>query len=126
MSQNILVVASISALLLLLTFSEISANECGTVEFIDPKIIRGTQTVRGAWPFLGALYYIEQSKFFCGSTLISAKNVLTGRLVEKRNSFKVKLNRQLNITAAHCVQNKYSALKLAPEGLFSNSISRFF
>lgn len=83
MSQNMLIVSSLFVLLLHLRFSEISANECGTVEFIDPRIIRGTQTVRGAWPFLAALYYIEQSTFFCGATLISAKNVLTGKLFKK-------------------------------------------
>lgn len=83
MSQNGLIVSLMLIVLLVqLRFSECSANECGTVEYIDPRIVKGTQTVRGAWPFLAALYYVEQSKFFCGATLISSKNVLTGNLLQ--------------------------------------------
>lgn len=78
MSQNVWIVKTLIVLLIYMKVNEISAYECGTTEFIDPKIVRGTATVRGAWPFLAALYYIEESKFFCGSTLISSKHVLTG------------------------------------------------
>lgn len=101
MSQNVLLLVSLLiALHLHSRFNAITCNdECGTVKFIDPRIVRGTQTVRGAWPFLVALYYIEESKFFCGATVISTKNVLT---------------------AAHGVQQKNSLLKLAPEGFFAN------
>ncbi len=97
MLQDLLFVSLLIVLLLHFKFIGISANECGTVEYIDPKIVRGTATVRGAWPFLAALYYVEQSKFFCGGTLISSKNILT---------------------AAHCVQQKNSLKKLDPEGLY--------
>ncbi|KAG4078687.1 hypothetical protein HA402_015277 [Bradysia odoriphaga] len=94
MSPNVCIVRSLIVLFIRLGFNEISGNECGTTEFIDPKIVGGTATVRGAWPFLAALFYVEESKFFCGSTLISGKHVLT---------------------AAHCVQQKNSLRKLAPE-----------
>lgn len=117
MSQNVLFV-NVLALLLHLRFNEITANECGTVEFIDPKVVRGSQTVRGAWPFLAALYYTEKSKFFCGATLISSKNVLTGtRYTLNLLFFLSKCNLYVKkITAAHCVQQKNSVVKLAPEG----------
>lgn len=72
----------------------ISSGECGTVEYIDPRITKGTQAARGAWPFLTALYYVEDSRFFCGGSLISSKNVLT---------------------AAHCMQQKFSLSKRNPE-----------
>lgn len=86
MSQNVLTVSlTLVALLVHLRFAECSVNECGTVEFIVPRIVKGAHTVRGAWPFLAALYYVEQSKFFCGATLISSKNVLTGTLSRIRN-----------------------------------------
>ncbi|XP_037039164.1 prostasin-like [Bradysia coprophila] len=94
MSSNVCIVRSLILLFIHLGFKEISANECGTTEYIDPKIVGGTATVRGAWPFLAALFYVEDPKFFCGSTVISGKHVLT---------------------AAHCVQQKNSRRKLAPE-----------
>lgn len=78
MSRNEWLVRSLFALIIHLRFNGISANECGTTEFIDPKIISGTATVRGAWPFLAALFHVDDSKFLCGSTVISAKHVLTG------------------------------------------------
>lgn len=80
MSKNLIIFSILFALVLHIRVTYVIAYECGTVEFIDPKITRGTQTVRGAWPFLAALYYIEQSSFFCGATLISSKNVLTGAI----------------------------------------------
>lgn len=66
--------------ILALKLNKVYSTECGTTEFIDPKIASGTATSKGAWPFLAALYYIEQSEFFCGATLISTKNVLTGEI----------------------------------------------
>lgn len=59
---------------------EVSADQCGTVKFIEPQIVGGSQTTRGEWPFIAALYYTDDAKFFCGGTLISAKHVLTGVL----------------------------------------------
>lgn len=65
-------------LVLQLKINKVSGDECGTVEYIDPRINSGEYIARGAWPFIAALFHIEDSKFFCGATLISAKNVLTG------------------------------------------------
>lgn len=64
--------------LFLLLLVEIFTQECGTISAIESRIINGAQSVKGKWPFLAALYYVEDSKFFCGSTLISRKHVLTG------------------------------------------------
>lgn len=84
MSQNVLVVSLIIVFFHQLRFNEISGFECGTTDFIESKALNGTQTVRNAWPFLVALFHIEQSEFFCGGTLISAKNILTG-ITRKHN-----------------------------------------
>lgn len=79
MSQNVWFVRVLWAVVFILfKFNEISATECGTADYIDPKITKGTAISRGAWPFVAALYYAEEAKFFCGSTVISAKHVLTG------------------------------------------------
>lgn len=87
MSLKLISTINLIVALLLNLSGEIAANECGTVEFIDPRISSGTQTVRGAWPFLAALYYIEESKFFCGATVITPKNVLTGIPIFITNCF---------------------------------------
>lgn len=105
-------------LLIHLNNYEIEANECGTIEYIDPKILQGTATVRGAWPFLAALFHIEEAKFFCGSTIISAKHVLTGTYTQLENF--LTLFTLHHIAAAHCVQQKGSLKKLAAEGISFN------
>lgn len=65
-------------LLFTFLFGLVSANECGTVKFVEPKVVAGTAISRGEFPFLAALHYIEEAKFFCGGTLISSGHVLTG------------------------------------------------
>lgn len=42
-------------------------------------VIRGNGTRRGEFPFLCALYDIEEDEIFCGGTLITTKHVLTGK-----------------------------------------------
>jgi secreted trypsin-like serine protease len=67
----------------LFSFEVLGFEECGTVKEIENRILGGIQSKRGRWPFLAALYYTEGSKFFCGSSLISTKHVLTGDLFER-------------------------------------------
>lgn len=52
--------------------------ECGRVNVVYDLIRDGNQTVKGAWPFVVALYRVSDSKSLCGGTLISNKHVLTG------------------------------------------------
>lgn len=54
------------------------ASECGIIKFTKPLILGGTQTSKGEWPFITALYYTADAKFFCGGTIISDKHILTG------------------------------------------------
>ncbi|KAJ6642103.1 Leucine-rich repeat-containing protein 15, partial [Pseudolycoriella hygida] len=53
----------------------------------------GNEATRGQWPFAVVLYNLRDSQHFCGGSLISRKHVLT---------------------AAHCVQAKYSEDILSP------------
>lgn len=60
-------------------------SQCGRVTVtppiandIDVRIMFGSDTFRGEFPFLVALNYTKDSTFFCGGTLISKKHVLTG------------------------------------------------
>lgn len=117
MSHNFCIVWSLFALLMQFRFNEVIAIECGTVDFVDPKISSGTVTVKGAWPFVAALYYVDQSAFFCAGTLITAKNVLTGALKHIFKHFSYIKKSQYFIAAAHCVHQKYPLKNLAPEGL---------
>lgn len=57
---------------------EVRGDYCGSVDILDPRISGGSETKRGEWPFLAALYYVEQLKFFCGGTLITRQHILTG------------------------------------------------
>lgn len=57
---------------------EVSTFECGTTNFTRALISKGAKTDRGEWPFLTALHYVEEFKFFCGGSLISDRHVLTG------------------------------------------------
>jgi hypothetical protein len=66
---------------------------CGQVNDITPRIFDGTETSRGQWPFLVALYHLENEKFFCGASLISTQHVLTGDL--KSFSFAQLLTRSI-------------------------------
>lgn len=58
----------------------IRGSDCGIVQFIEAKINSGTQISKGEWPFIVALYYLDEAKFFCGGTIISARHVLTGKM----------------------------------------------
>lgn len=53
---------------------------CGKVSFSIGFVVGGTETIRGQWPFLVALFNLETSKFFCGGSLITTKHVLTGKI----------------------------------------------
>lgn len=57
-----------------------SQLNCGMTEYVRRLISRGTETERGEFPFLTALYIIKESRFHCGGTLISSRHVLTGRV----------------------------------------------
>lgn len=77
----LLIWLTFNLIFVLLQISESDANECGTVKYIEPKITGGSLTSRGEWPFIAALYYTDEAKFFCGATLISQKHVLTGAIL---------------------------------------------
>jgi len=66
------------AVILLQLLSGISSQKCGTVSVPHGNVFGGQQTKKGEWPFIVALYYAENSKFFCAGNLISTKAVLTG------------------------------------------------
>lgn len=75
---NLFFVVSILGCIFHFASAKVSDDGCGSVDFLDPRISGGSVTHRGEWPFLAALYYVEQLKFFCGGTLITKQHVLTG------------------------------------------------
>lgn len=67
-----------------LSEDELSDNlfnvQCGNVSYSTGFVIGGVEVDRGQWPFLVALYHIEQQQFFCGGSLITTQHVLTGNV----------------------------------------------
>ncbi|XP_037043063.1 insulin-like growth factor-binding protein complex acid labile subunit [Bradysia coprophila] len=86
------------ALLIIITgrinITQGNAIECGTVNLYRELILGGSEVLRDEWPFIAALYYSTSLKYFCGGTIISNKHVLT---------------------AAHCIQGKFSNVILSPD-----------
>lgn len=64
----------------LLFTNVVQAQECGNVKYTSGLIIGGEYAKRGQWPWLCAIHDSTSDEFFCGSTLISKKHVLTGEL----------------------------------------------
>jgi secreted trypsin-like serine protease len=50
---------------------------CGISGKYKGLVVNGTQTERGAWPWLVAIYRIDENKLICGGTLVSADTVVT-------------------------------------------------
>lgn len=57
----------------------VTSQECGVVKYTSELIYGGQTSKKGAWPWLVALHDINTEEFFCGSTLVSDKHVLTGK-----------------------------------------------
>lgn len=63
-----------------LAFSK--AQTCGKFTFKSGLVVGGDTTARGEFPFLVALLKLRTQKFFCGATLITQKNALTGKNIQ--------------------------------------------
>lgn len=57
---------------------------CGAGSISTSRILGGTETVKGQFPFLVALVRHPARRFFCGGNLISSKHVLTGTFKTRR------------------------------------------
>lgn len=55
-----------------------TAQDCGNVKYSSELIFGGKYAKRGQWPWLCTLHDQESDEFFCGSTLISTRHVVTG------------------------------------------------
>lgn len=64
----------------LLVIKYVTAEECGNVKYSSGLIFGGTYAKQGQWPWLCTLHDTTSDEFFCGSTLISSRHVLTGEL----------------------------------------------
>lgn len=59
-------------------YPEINHYLCGIDRPLRAVIKSGKVTQRGQYPFLVALIYRENKKYFCGGNLITSRHVLTG------------------------------------------------
>lgn len=69
---------------------------CGKPMYTGGLVIGGDKVARGEWPYVAALFYTQQQKFFCAGTLITTEHV---------------------VTAAHCIQQKHESSILEPHEL---------
>lgn len=51
--------------------------QCGSAGKSISLVVNGTQSERGAWPWLVTLHRIQTNDLFCGGTLISSNVVVT-------------------------------------------------
>lgn len=70
----------VAAFLLLFHCHRVNTMDCGIVNFVRPAILGGTQTIRGEWPFIAAIY--NHSNYICGGTVISYRHILTGIVIK--------------------------------------------
>lgn len=75
-------------------FEKLFDLDCGTVPYATGFIIGGEKSKPGQWPFVVALLAYTERQFFCGGSIISKRHILT---------------------AAHCIQQKYSDVSLVAE-----------
>lgn len=62
-------------------------SNCGQVKAAVGEIEgNGTETARGEWPFLAALFNTETEKFFCSGTLITQRHILTSENFNQQTS----------------------------------------
>lgn len=52
-------------------------NNCGVSGKPTGLIVNGSQSKKGTWPWLVAIYKIDGNKFICGGTLVSSNIIIT-------------------------------------------------
>lgn len=88
---------------------------CGAGSISTSRILGGTETIKGQFPFMVALLKGPGRKFFCGGNLITSKHVLTGEFTTER--FESEIIYLVESPAAHCIQDKRGRKKLEPNDL---------
>ena len=56
----------------------LDSQECGRVKVGTSFSVGSEYATRGQWPWLAPLFYRKDDEFFCGSTLISKRHLLSG------------------------------------------------
>lgn len=60
-----------------------SQDFCGKVSINAGLIVNGIEARQGEFPFLVALYKLEDDEFFCAGNLITRRHVLSGKLEQR-------------------------------------------
>jgi hypothetical protein len=64
-------------------------EECGRKSTVTPVLFGGRKSMQNQWPWLGRLFYADTKRFFCSSTLISEKHLLSGESHISRKKIKI-------------------------------------
>lgn len=62
---------------LIATIKAQQLNNCGVSGRPTSLIVNGSQSNRGTWPWLVAIYKVDGNKFICGGTLVSTNIIIT-------------------------------------------------
>lgn len=54
-------------------------DECGERKIATAQSVGGTKSYAGQWPWLVSLHYSSSKNYFCGSSLINNKMLVTGK-----------------------------------------------
>lgn len=57
----------------------VNTMECGTVNLVRPRVLGGSDTLKGEWPFIATIQ--NRSNYICAGTIISNRHVLTGMTI---------------------------------------------
>jgi hypothetical protein len=72
-----------------LIFISCDAFECGRRKKETALVSGGNQTIPGEWPWVASLHKSSYGNYFCGSTLVSEKLLVTGKKKIKLKQQKV-------------------------------------
>lgn len=57
-------------------------QQCGEVQVGFGYIVGGNYSEKGQWPWLASLHYRKNNAYFCGSSIISKKHLLSGEFIK--------------------------------------------
>jgi secreted trypsin-like serine protease len=78
MSSSAPTVITVIVLFLTAFLATANGHECGRVKVATSLSIGSEYAIRGQWPWLVPLLKNDSDKYFCGSTIVSERHLISG------------------------------------------------